>query len=435
MEELSLTKRILLVSSWVPPTAGGVPENVYNLFSQLSADSYCVLTSYEAIRRREATGRWLRGRYFFFDHSDPVDYSAISRGCVARERPSGRARQSLFKLERRIPQTAQAFLKTTYSALVVLLSIVKIVRAGIRIVRQARVKCVLAISDTGESLIGSYLISRLTGAPYAVYLFDIYLGNNLRPVHNALAKLFEPRIFKTASLVVVTNEGTEGFYRKRYGHPFKCATIHNSVFPKDYESKRTPYMPTEPYTILLTGHVYWAQERSVMNLIVAMDGVRDLPVRLQLYVPDPPEALRRAIGTRPNVHLAAAARSEMPPIQCNASILFLPLSWCTNSPDVIRTATPGKLAEYMASGRPILIHAPPYAYLNEYAKKHELAMVVDEENAEKLSNGIRKLLFDTDYSRQLIRNAETMLYKNHDATLNAKKFVDAMESALMTQNM
>jgi glycosyltransferase involved in cell wall biosynthesis len=133
-------------------------------------------------------------------------------------------------------------------------------------------------------------------------------------------------MFRAASMVIVTNEGTERFYRKRYGNAFKCTVVRNSVFPKSYESKRTPYNPTEPYTVVFTGHVYWPQERSLLNLIAALNKLRDLPLRVELYAPKADETFKRTVATCENVHLTAAPQSEMPDIQCSATILFLPLT-------------------------------------------------------------------------------------------------------------
>jgi len=405
----------------------GGPQNLYNLLSQFSADSYCILTSYEAIRRGNASGTWLAGEYFFSDHAGPIEKLPVSQPSALRRTPFNWAYQWLGRLARKMPYPAAYFLRATLTALYLLLTIVRMVRIGIRIVRQRGIRRILGISDVGPALIATYLISRCTGVPYALYLFDIYLGNNLLPMNELLAKMFEPRMLKMASVVIVTNERTERFYRKRYGDTFKCAVVHNSVFPRGYESRRTPYNPSEPYTILFTGQVYWAQERSVMNLVRTMDELRDLRVQLDLYVPNASETLKLAIGARSNIRLTAATQSEMPAIQCSATLLFLPLSWHTKSLDVIATASPGKLADYLASGRPILIHAPPYTYVNQYAKENGFALVVDEENIEKLKDGIKKLLFDLEYSRQLIENAKRTFYKNHDATINAQKLAKILE--------
>lgn len=374
------------------------------------------------MHRGRATGKWLSGEYFFYDHTGAVEKSRISLSPGAQKTPFAKAYESIRLLAARLPTPGGALLETILHA-AFLLSSIFMIRAGIRIVRQRSIQCIMGISDIGPALISTYFISRCTGIPYVLYFFDIYLGNNLRPINDLLAKIFEPLLIRNASLVILTNEGAERFYRRRYGDAFKSAVVHNSIFPDDYEGKRTTYAPNQPYSVLFAGHVYWAQERSLMNLMQAIEGLRDLGVQPNLYVPDlstASDALRNYAASHPHVGLKSAAQWEMPGIQSKATILFLPLSWHT-SPQIVATATPGKLADYLASGRPILIHAPPYAYVSEYAKKSGFALVIDEENISKLQDAVKKLILDVDYSRELVENALRILYKNHDAHKNARE--------------
>ena len=87
---------------------------------------------------------------------------------------------------------------------------------------------------------------------------------------------------------------------------------------------------------------------------------------------------------------------------------------------VRKLSQPHPPEDYLASGRPILIHAPPYAYVSQYAKEYGFAHIVDEESIPLLQDGIRKLLQDHDYSRKLIKNARELFLKNHDAVKNAE---------------
>ena len=424
MNEVNPGAKLLIVSSWAPPMTGG-PQNLYNLLSQFPPNSYCILTSYEAILRRTSGGKWLGGEYIFYDHA----------GRFAR-RPStqshgthlpSRGYASLFEAVEKLPRIVRYWVSVILQAVYLLRSISRIVRTGVPIVRQKKIDCVMGISDVGTALISSYVISRRTKVPYVVYLFDIYGGNRLTPLNDLFARIFEPRIFRHASLVIVTNEGTERFYRKRYGDSFRCEVVHNSVFPEKYEGKRTSYAPQAPYDMVFTGHVYWAQERSLMNLLRALEGF-ELPLHLHLYVPVVSQELRRITANLANVHLVAAPQSKMPDIQCRATLLFLPLSWRTRNPDVIATATPGKLADYLASGRPIIIHAPSYAYVSNYARQEGFAHVVDDDDIQELRASIRKLILDVKYSRGLIKNAKTVLKRNHDATVNARRLASLLRS-------
>jgi glycosyltransferase involved in cell wall biosynthesis len=401
----------------------GGPQNLYNLFSQFTPDSYCVFTTSEAINQRQVTGSKLAGEYLFFDA--PASNRSDSRPEDRHMQVSGGRIQRVATLARGAVAIAY---HTTYHTCKTIVTIIRMVRIGIRLVHEKKVDCLLGISDVGPALISTYLISRIAGIPYALYLFDIYQGNILSPMNRFLAKIFERRLFRRASMVIVTNEGTERFYRKRYGGIFKSAVVHNSIFLSDYEHYRTPYSPREPYVIVFTGSVYWAQERSLMNLVRALDEMADPRIRLDLYVHNADSKLREQLGSRSYVRLMAAPQSDMARVQCSATLLFLPLSWHTGAPEIIATATPGKLVDYLASGRPILIHAPPYTYLNEYAKENSFAAVVDEENVGKLKAAIRRLLSDLEVSLRLIENAKTTLTANHDAHLNARKLATILES-------
>jgi len=76
----------------------------------------------------------------------------------------------------------------------------------------------LGISDYGPAMIATYLLHRITKKPYSVFLFDLY-KDNFYPVFPAgfLAKIFEPKIFKKAEKIIVTNNGTLNYYAKEYG--------------------------------------------------------------------------------------------------------------------------------------------------------------------------------------------------------------------------
>ncbi len=112
----------------------------------------------------------------------------------------------------------------------------------------------------------------------------------------------------------------------------------------------------------------------------------------------------------------------MSEIQRSADILFVPLSFKTKYPLVINTSSPGKTYEYLVSGRPILIHAPRSSYLAKYAKKQNFALVVDEENIEKLKEAIKKLIYDKLLVNQLVENAWQTSLLNHNAEKNSEFF-------------
>jgi hypothetical protein len=59
----------------------------------------------------------------------------------------------------------------------------------------------------------------------------------------------------------------------------------------------------------------------------------------------------------------------------------------------------------MVSGRPILIHAPPYCFLSRFARREQFALVVDENDPLLLREGVERLLKDADLCAHLVSNA------------------------------
>jgi glycosyltransferase involved in cell wall biosynthesis len=301
-----------------------------------------------------------------------------------------------------------------------LATIAAMVRRGVAVVRRGGITRILGVSDNGPALIAAHEISRRTGVPYALYLYDLYRDNHLAPFDRLLAHLTEGTLLRGARPVIVTNEATESYYRARYAH-LDLAVVRNSVRESDYATHRTPYRPAPPYAIVFTGHVYWAQRQSVMNMIKAMAELRDLPVHLDLYTPRPDRKLAAAVRAALRVRVLSAPAAHMPAVQSRATLLFLPLAWNTPSPQIIATASPGKLTDYLAAGRPLLIHAPAYAFVTQYARRHELGVVVDVNDHRALAHAVRRYLEAPAVGERFAANATRLFAAGYEATANATR--------------
>jgi len=379
---LKLNKKLLILSQCAPPAIGGI-QNLYNLFINISPDDYFLLTN--QINVTKNTGSKLPCKYFFYS-------KFLSKKSIC------------FKLN------------ICFKLLKKLLGIIQ----GLKIIKNNKINILMGISDGGFSFLLTFTLAKLTKKPYIIYLFDLYKGNNLFGLGKKFSNFFEPILFKYASQIIVTNEGTKNYYIKQYGNKISIKIIHNSAFSEFYKKYPTKYNPSSPYTILFTGHIYWPQEQSIRNLIQAIDKINDINVKFILYTPNPSKDFVEEFKTHKKIEFKIASQKEMPQIQSKADILFLPLSWNTPAPDIIKTASPGKLTDYLIAGRPILIHAPNYAYISQYARQYNFAHVVKEENFELLKMGIKKLLFNNKYSKTLIYNAKKIFYKNHEALKNSK---------------
>jgi glycosyltransferase involved in cell wall biosynthesis len=415
--------RVLLVASWAPPSVGG-PENLFNILSQARAGSFSTVTIFnDLIAGPSASGSWLPCDYFFPDHL-PIPAGDLpeeeKRRILDAKAPPGASSPPVALLKRLLkPFRIVQFLFFTWKFFRDALGLY---RTAMKTVAAKSPTEILGLSDTGPAMVASYLASRSSGIPLVYYLFDLYRGAGFEsPVMRWVADRYEERMFRGARVVLVTNDGVKEYYERLYPHlKGRFRVVHNAIRPEGFERHVTPYRPHPPYTLLFTGRVYWAQERAVLNLIRAMDLLQDEPITLKLYVPFPEPPLLNAAKGKWNVQLLSAHQSAMPQIQTSADVLILPLAFASKAPDIINTATPGKLGSYLGSGRPILVYAPPEAYLCRYARENGFAEVVDTEDPKALRDAVLGILHDLPRAEEMIRRAGDLFRRDYDVRSTVK---------------
>lgn len=105
-----------------------------------------------------------------------------------------------------------------------------------------------------------------------------------------------------------------------------------------------------------------------------------------------------------------------------ADILFIPLSFAEDQRYFVERSFPSKTADYLACGKPILIRAPGYSSLVEYAKPLGFAEVVEEPSEEGLLRSILRICGSREYRMSLFTNAQKAFSDNHDANIQRSSF-------------
>jgi len=415
--------KIIFISSYTPPSLGG-PQNLYNLLRDIDPNYYCILTSFYNIDNVSAKiGTWLKGEYIFYDNtSSTKNITNVSDNSTFKKRTLINKFKKVIKYFSVIHKIMRFF--------ATIIQIIAIISKGRKVIKDKNINSIIGFSDNGPAMIGAYILHKITKKKYSIFLFDLYKGNLFPFPENLLANFFEPKMFRSANKIIVTNEGTRDFYIKRYGQDIseKIVIIHNSAFADAYLKIKKQSEFKNMYTIAYTGRIYWAQIRSIKNLIQAISEMKDLEIKLKIYSPHPKEYLKKiGIIESEKVEIGIASPKEISKIQNDADILFLPLSWNTKSQAIIDTATPGKLTDYLISGSPILIHAPASTFLVKYAKENNFAEVVDNEDSKLLKEAIKKLVQDKKYSDKLIINAKNTFYKNHNSKINSLKLQEILD--------
>ncbi|MDA2936271.1 glycosyltransferase [Patescibacteria group bacterium AH-259-L05] len=350
-------------------------------------------------------GRWLNVKYFYFD-------TPTLNTIPQKEESFFQKSKNVIKKFQLLQSLAQFFF--------VFYLPFNIILRGKKIIQKETIELMLGYSDYGPAFLSTYLLHKITKKPFFLFFYDLYYGNNFSLPYRILARFLEPKLFKNAEKIFVMSEALQAYYQKKYKR--EIFVIHNSIPIKDAKPE-THFNPSGPYKIIFTGTIYWPQAGAIKNLIKAIEKIHEFKIQLWLYTPHSKKFLSAyGIFESDKVILASGLPQQMKEIQKSADILFVPLSLKTKFPLLINTSSPGKTYEYLISGRPILMHAPPDSYIVWYAKRHGFALVVDKDDIEALKNAVMSLVRNKNLVKKLVDRAWRTAVLNHDAYKTAKLF-------------
>jgi len=373
--------KLAVVSQILPPAWSGQAMLIYRLLERVEESRYCLVmeggqpdasASADFTRRLEA-----------------------DRFELSPRRPS------------RLPNRLLAFL---VNGMTVMRGAVRRVREIQRILVRERCDAVVAFTGFGVDIPTAYLASRRTGTRFYAYLCDDYAARETFWAYRLPTRLAEPWPLKRADGVVVTNEFLQEKLRRRFG--VDATLVRNPVDLSAYDlSERAEDSPGRFARIVYTGAVYEAHYDCFVNLVQALGRSE---AELHLYTAQDAGDLAERGIRGPVVFHPHEPAGAMPRIQTAADVLFLPLAFDSPYPELIRTSSPAKMAEYLASGRPILVHAPADSFVAWYFRQHDCGVVVDRDDPELLADELERLLSDPDLQARLGKNARARAKADFD---------------------
>jgi glycosyltransferase involved in cell wall biosynthesis len=374
-------KKTLLITNTFPPRVSGASTIVGNLCRELNKADFCVLTY----------------------GSNPLDDRVDSLNMLD-------CKTYLCQLPILLVKILSGVLEQGRAQYVLLpLLILK----GIWIVWKEKVEVILAtVNADGGFLVAAFLVHLVTRTPIALYAIDLW-GIQVSRLERMVAKLFQKSIFQTAYKVFAISQALQDYLVLKYGVEVVLLPV-----PVDLSL----YEPCDPQTgdgcrhafsIVFTGMIYDAQLSSIQTLVYAISSLS--MVKFFVYTPRPARWLKQSGISGPNVILGGFANhQEVRSLQRDADVLFLPLSFNSVHSSIVRTAFPTKLAEYLAAGHPILVHAPQDSFVSKYAHENGFALVVNSIDPEVLRDAVQRLAADEEFCRRLAENARRTA-KKHDA--------------------
>jgi len=367
--------KIAVISRPLPPSPSGQAMMLYRLLKDVDPGKYCLISGQSSDHAADETNysQRLPGKYFYLstEHEYRQQFATLYQDSVNI--------------------SLGTFLRARQIA---------------RIVKDEKCDAVVSCSSGDDRLdVPSGLwASRLAGVPFYVYLFDTYSHMWIQPRSQFIGRWLEPFILKRASGVITTNDFVQQMLRERYG--VESVVIHN---PCDLDAYQRPLAGSEErdgqVRIVYTGSVFEAHFEAFRNLIEALRQIGRPEIKAHIYTAQPAFLLERSGVSGPVVIHQHETVFAMPAIQRRAGMLFLPLSFNTPYPELIRVSSPSKIGEYLAAGRPILVHAPPDSFIATYFRRHECGLVVDRNDPRALAEAVQRLLADKDLQRRLIANA------------------------------
>jgi hypothetical protein len=385
-----LPLRIVLIHGWAPPTRGGtafIIERLLGGAKRTTLDVWTRATQRPAVRRG---GFVLPGRYRYFPklRSLPHAPSVLSW-----------------------PITAANLVLAIMSGLVVGCA-----------ARRDHAGCILSVADEGFSQIAGAVSARVARLSHVIWVFDLWEENAYARSDRRVARWLERRLWRSASAIVVhAEELAEHYYAKHAVH----AHVLRTPIDDDHASRRravgAPAGP-ENWEVLVAGSVYWAQAEALHRVAAA---VREIEGAYLTVIGDP--ALQSETIDADRYEPARSAEALQERLQ-EAGLLVLGLSFGTSYPDVVRTATPARLPEYLASGVPLLVHAPAGSHAAEHVRHWDLATVVDVADVDAVADAIRSVKNGGMASTRRAERARDFAAAQHGASHVRAALVDLLES-------
>jgi glycosyltransferase involved in cell wall biosynthesis len=391
--------KIGIISVALPPSQSGQSIVLFNLLKRWIPDTYFLITqkNFHVNYFQGNCSEKLQGKYFFL-HPDFMILQRILKGLISLHQ------ERFFEviLKFRIWQIKKVLIHEA---------------------------CDQVVACTGDIFDppAAFYASKKLGIPFVLYTFDYYSKQWVQPHYRSFAERYEKDILLGAFQVIVPNECMEKEYRERYG--IHSLVIHNPVELEEYiknEGIVDRNLSPGP-KIVYTGAIYDANFKAFHNLLAAIEKTKIPNLNLHVYTPQSVNYLKKnGIEGQVEYH-NHLPNNRMPAVQRNANILFLPLAFNSRYPDIIKTSAPGKIGEYLASRRPILVHAPSDSFVAWYFRKYSCGYVVDQDDPEALAEAIIHLLQDKKLQQELSDNAYVRAKEDFDITLAQKKFQDLLK--------
>ena len=239
-------------------------------------------------------------------------------------------------------------------------------------------------------------MARLRNVPLHLIVHDDWprVANVAPPFRNWLDKQFAG-VYRQARSRLCVSPAMSRFYHERYGEPAETIYPSRAAFCPEYSEPPSRLARNDtPFTIAFAGTIN--SSGYVRALTKLQDALKLVGGRLLIFGPlTPDEARQFGLSDQSTEVRGLVNWTElMSRLRAEADALFVPMSFNAADRANMEMAFPSKLADYTATGLPLLIYGPTYCSAVAWARENRGVAEVVTTEAE-LDNAVELLAHDS----------------------------------------
>jgi len=383
-----MQKKIAIISHTLPPDSNGQAIVLERLFRDADPETVCMIST------SPVNGTSLPGRYIQIPAAPLIPFEKVARLLIG---------------------PPNLFIKVLWWAWQL-----------IRVVRREKCKAIVACTGAAHELPAAWLASWWMSVEFYPYIFDwyqfkyAYVGGAMGAFTRWFAARIEGPMLRGATKVIVPNEFLQNAFKTRYGVESSLVrnpTCFAAVDEKSIAARVESQDESTPVRIVYTGAIYRAHIDAFRNLFQAVEEIGEERIQVDIYTDTTLEYLMECNFKGHFNRYDRVAIDQVRTVQQKADILFLPLTFNSQYPELLQTSAPGKMGDYLAAGRPVLVNAPADAFVSWWFSEHECGEVITANDPEAVKAAILRLIGSRNLRAKLGRNAARCSRRFHiDAT-------------------
>jgi glycosyltransferase involved in cell wall biosynthesis len=271
----------------------------------------------------------------------------------------------------------------------------------VRLVERHQPRLLVGVYPDFHFLSAAREAARRARVPWIAYFHDT-LAEALSTGHLAAqAAQLQENVFREAARVLVMSRGMADLYREKY--ELACRPLEHTYLEVIPEA-----LPNSPAArqAFWGGAIYGINARALARVSTALASMQ-CPLLLATST-SLANLARVDIG---GDHLKIgfySSRREYLEVLRQQGLLVLALDWPDESPihhEELATIFPTKTPEYLASGRPILVHCPENYFLARFFHENNCGLVVSDRSVSALAGAVGQLLENSGETREMARAA------------------------------